>query len=191
MALIAYIVNDATVLLRDIAGDAAQKTATKINPSEDALAQIDHPAEDNTWHDVPNLSPAQLKAQAKNQYNANKPFGKDDLKNAAGDAAGSATGTRDPAEAGNIAANQGSEGIDARGGANSAIDNLREKASANVPEDSKDRAREQRDQTRDYQNRTKGYLQGKVPKERRDQTIYRLKKMIIEIQSHSDCKYCL
>ena len=29
----------------------------------------------------------------------------------------------------------------------------------------------------------------KVPKERREQAIWRLKKMIIEIQGHADCKH--
>lgn len=42
--------SDATVLLRDIAGDAATKAATKVNPDDEKLAQIDQPAEDNTWH---------------------------------------------------------------------------------------------------------------------------------------------
>ena len=48
--------NDATVLLRDIAGDAATKAATKINPSEEQLAQLDKPAEDNTWHEKPDFN---------------------------------------------------------------------------------------------------------------------------------------
>lgn len=33
------------------------------------------------------------------------------------------------------------------------------------------------------------YLNEKVPEERRDQFIGRVKKMLVEIQSHSDCKY--
>lgn len=187
-SLTASTVSDATVLLRDIAGDAAQKTATKINPSEDALNQIDAPAEDNTWHDVPNLSPSELKAQAQNKFNANTPFSKGDVKNAAGDASGAATGTRDPAEAGVVAQDQGSGGVDARGGANAAVGNLRDTASANMSEEQKDMVREKKDQAHDYKNRTRGYMQEKVPKERREQTVYRLKKMIVEIQSHSDCK---
>lgn len=44
------LVSDATVLLRDMAGDAATKAATKVNPDDEKLAQIDQPAEDNTWH---------------------------------------------------------------------------------------------------------------------------------------------
>lgn len=41
---------------------------------------------------------------------------------------------------------------------------------------------------RELSDRTKAYLSEKVPKERREQTIWRLKKMIIEIQGHEDCK---
>lgn len=178
---------DASVLLRDIAGDAAQKTATKINPSEDALNQIDQPADDNTWHDVPNLSPANLRAQAKEQYNKQKPFSRNDVQNAAGDATQTAhpSGSRDPADAALLEAesrDQGTDsGLDPQAGANSAAANLRGQASANIPDETKDKARDGRD-------RTKNYLREKLPKERREQTIFRLKKMIVEIQSHSDCK---
>lgn len=37
-------------------------------------------------------------------------------------------------------------------------------------------------------DKTKNYLSEKIPKERREQTVWRLKKMIIEIQGHADCK---
>ena len=175
--------SDFTVLLRDIAGDAAQNAATRINPSEDALNQIDAPAEDNTWHDVPKIG--DLKAQAQSQFNKNKPFSKGDLQDAAGDASANAAGTRDPAQAGAVAGDQGMDGVDAAGGASAAAGTLKDKASVNVPDETKDQAR---DKANDLKARSKGYMQNKIPKERRDQTIYRLKKMIVEIQSHSDCE---
>ena len=174
------------MLLRDIAGDAAQKTATKINPSEDQLNQIDEPAADNTWHDVPDLSAGNLRAQARDQYNKQKPFSRNDLQNAAGDATQSAhpAGSRDPADAAMLEAdsrNQGTtSGMDPRSGADNATSNLRGTASENIPDETQDRAR-------NTKNRTANYAKSKLPKERRDQTIFRLKKMIIEIQSHSDC----
>ena len=180
-------VTDASVLLRDIAGDAAQKTATRINPSEDQLNQIDEPADDNTWHDVPNLSRDNLKAQARDHYNKQKPFSRSDLQNAAGDATQTAhpSGSRDPADAAALEAdsrNQGtSSGMDPQAGAENAVGNLKGTASQNVPDETKDRARDQK-------NRTAEYMRGKLPKERRDQTIFRLKKMIVEIQGHSDCR---
>jgi hypothetical protein len=182
-----FQVSDASVLLRDIAGDAAQKTATRINPSDDRLNQIDEPADDNTWHDVPNLSAANLKSQARDQYNKQKPMSRNDLKNAAGDATQTAhpSGSRDPADAAQLEAdsrNQGTDsGMDPRAGANQALGNLRGTASQNIPDETKEQAR-------DTKNRTQDYMRSKIPKERRDQTIFRLKKMIVEIQSHSDCK---
>lgn len=182
---------DASVLLRDIAGDAAQNAATRINPSEDALNQIDQPADDNTWHDVPNLSPSNLRAQAKDQYNKQKPFSRGDVKNAAGDATQTAhpSGSRDPTDAAKLegeSRNQGIDsGLDPEAGADRAMGNLRNQASANVPDETKDQVR---DTARDTRDRTRNYMREKLPKERREQTIFRLKKMIVEIQSHSDCK---
>ncbi|KAK4691256.1 hypothetical protein P7C71_g5702, partial [Lecanoromycetidae sp. Uapishka_2] len=179
------LLSDASVLLRDIAGDAAQKTATKINPSDDQLNQIDEPADDNTWHDVPNLSPANLKAQAKDQYNKQKPMSRNDLQNAAGDATQAAhpSGSRDPADAAMREAearDQGTDsGMDPQAGAYQAKDKLMNTASANIPDETKDKARNTRD-------RAQNYARQKIPKERRDQTIFRLKKMIVEIQGHSD-----
>ena len=41
--------SDASVLLRDIAGDAAQNAATRINPSDEQLSQIDDLAEETYY----------------------------------------------------------------------------------------------------------------------------------------------
>ena len=41
------------MLIRDIAADASQKAANQVRPSEEKLAQIDEPAEENTWHEKP------------------------------------------------------------------------------------------------------------------------------------------
>ena len=179
-------VSDATVLLRDMAGDAAQKAANKVNPSQDELNRIDEPADDNTWHDTPDFSRDNIKGQFKSRA----PLSKGDLKDAAGDASQQAQGTRDPQEGADYAAQQGQQGrdpgVDAQGGARAAASTLKNKLSDNVPDDQKDRAREKRDQSK---QRTRDYFQGKLPQERRDQTIYRLKKMVVEIQGHPDCKY--
>lgn len=172
-----------------MAGDAAQKTAEKVNPSEDQLKQIDEPEADNTWHDVPDLSPSNLKNQAKATYNDNKPFNKDQAKNALGDATQAAhpSGSRDPTDAAELAArdqrNDTSSGVDATKGAQAGADKLHAQAKQNVPEETQERARDTKD-------RTKNYLKEKLPEERRDQTIYRLKKMIVEIQGHQDCELC-
>jgi hypothetical protein len=66
-------VSDAVVLLRDIAGDTAIKAASKLRPDEDALAQIDQPAEENVWHEKPDINTESLKAQFKEQTGRFKP----------------------------------------------------------------------------------------------------------------------
>jgi len=175
-------VSDATVLLRDIAGDAATKTAQKVNPSEDELAQIDEPAEDNTWHETPDFSRDNLK----NQVQSRMPIGKKEAKDAMGDATQAAhpSGSRDPEEAADLAARdqqQGTNsGVDAQQGAKQGAQALKDKVSNNTDEDTKQQARE-------YRERTGNYFKDKMPKERREQIIYRLKKMVVEIQGHEDC----
>jgi Family of unknown function (DUF5923) len=46
-----------------MASDTATKAATKLRPDEDALAQIDQPAEENVWHEKPDTDA--LKSQVK------------------------------------------------------------------------------------------------------------------------------
>ena len=156
--------NDAFVLVRDVASDGAQNAANKFRPSDEQISQIDRPADDNTWHENPDMSGGKLKEQFKSQYDKNKPFGKDEAKSAA--------------EESKAAHAEG--GTDA--GAATGAQNLKDKASANVPEDTKQKGREAFD-------KTKNYLGDKMPKERREQTIWRLKKMIVEIQGHQDCMF--
>lgn len=180
--------SDASILLRDIAGDAAQNAANRVNPSQDQLSQIDHAADDNTWHDTPDLSRDNLRNQVKNQYNKQKPFSREDAKNAAGDATQNAhpSGSRDPADAAQLAQQEqqygNDSGLDAKSGAAAGYQNLRDQASQNIPQETQDRAK-------NAASRTKDYAKNKLPQERRDQTIYRLKKMIVEIQGHQDCRY--
>ena len=172
------VVNDATILLRDIAGDAAQNAATRVNPSEDQLNQIDHAAEDNTWHDVPKFS----KEDLRQQWNDRKQFGKKQAGEAAGDATEAAhpDGSRDPTDTAALAADdqqQGTaSGVDAQAGAQAGAQALKDRVDPQT-----------QDKTRELRERTQNYLKTKMPKERREQTIWRLKKMIIEIQGHQDC----
>jgi len=171
------LLSDATILLRDIAGDAATKAADRVNPTEDQLQQIDRPADDNTWHDVPDMSKGNLQSQLKNK----SPWSKKDAENVAGDVTQAAhpQGSRDPTDAAGLAAREGQTGDQTGLDAQAAIGETKQKISENIPEEDKDRARQQRD-------RLNNYLKGKMPRERREQTIWRLKKMIVEIQGHQD-----
>lgn len=171
------LLSDATVLMRDIAGDAAQNTANKVKPSEDELSTIDRPADDNTWHEVPDLSKQNLTGQVK----AKVPFGKKDAQQAAGDVTQAAhpEGSRDPADVANAGALEAQNGQPTGLDAQNAAGTAKQKLSENIPEEEKDRARRQRE-------RMNNYLKGKMPEERREQTIWRLKKMVVEIQGHQD-----
>jgi hypothetical protein len=177
-------VNDATILIRDIAGDAAQKAANKVNPSDEQLNQIDKPADDDTWHDVPDLSRGNLKNQLKETYNKNGGDSKKgNLKEALGDASQAAhpDGSRDPHDVGDAAAQDQQQGLkEALGDTSQAgASTLKQKVSENTSGETKEQARTRKEQA-------KNYLSSKMPEKRRDQTIWRLRKMVVEIQGHPD-----
>ncbi|KYG40630.1 hypothetical protein M433DRAFT_160147 [Acidomyces richmondensis BFW] len=175
------LLSDASILLRDIAGDAATKAASKVKPSEEELAQIDQHAEDNTWHEAPDLS----KESLRNKIQSRLPIGKKDVQDATATATQAAdpAGSSDPAAVAAKAAQDqqtgGQTGVDAVGGVKAGAGNLKQKISDNTPE-------ERKQQLREYRERTRNYFKGKMPKDRRDQLILRLKKMVVEIQGHQD-----
>ena len=172
-----------------MAGDAASTAANKVNPSDEQLSQLDKPAEDNTWHDVPDLSRDNLKNQAKATYDKKSPLKKKDLQDAMGDANETAdpSGSRDPTATAQHVADTKQEdtdadtGVDGAAGAKAGLTTLKDRASANIPGDAKDRSKR-------TVEKSKNYLYDKMPQERREQTIWRLKKMVVEIQGHQDCK---
>ncbi|EOD44352.1 hypothetical protein UCRNP2_8965 [Neofusicoccum parvum UCRNP2] len=157
------LLNDASIIVRDMAGDAATKTASSVKPNEEQLSQIDEPAADNTWHEVPDVKA--MKAQAKEKYSQNKVWGKKEAQEAAENSARVAD----------------SEGTDA--GATVGAEDLKQRIRENVPEEDREKAD---NKARELRERSQNYLKTKMPKERREQTIWRLKKMIVEIQGHQD-----
>ncbi|OJD11993.1 hypothetical protein AJ78_07351 [Emergomyces pasteurianus Ep9510] len=161
------LLRDATILMRDMASDAAQRAAGRIRPSEEEIAGIDEPAEENVWHDKPNLSADKLKSQVKSQVGQKKEKASKDAQDA------TVTANRAAREEGPPG------GVDTRSGAAAGAQVAKERVSENVPEETKARGRE-------LSERTKEFLREKMPQERRDQTIWRLKRMIVEIQGQSD-----
>ena len=159
-------VSDATILIRDMAGDAATNAASKVRPSEDKLNQIDAPAEDNTWHDAPDLSKENVRSQLQSVY---KKAPTEDAKDAANT---TLEGARQP---------DGS--VNPQAGAVTAANVASEKINANVPDEDKEAAK---NTAAEYRRRAREYLDKKIPQERRDQTIWRLKKMVLECQQHPD-----
>lgn len=152
-------VKDSTVLLRDIAGDAATTAATKVRPSEEQLAQMDKPAEDNVWHEKPDFSKESLKKQAQNAYGGNP---KKDAK----DVADATTAKADKA-----AAQQAAKDV------------AKAKAQENVDDETKQKIKKRNEE---YRRKATDYFNKKMPQERKDQFIFRLKKMVLECQQHAD-----
>ncbi|KAI1204366.1 uncharacterized protein F4807DRAFT_447424 [Annulohypoxylon truncatum] len=161
------LLNDATILFRDIAGDAATNAASTLKPAHEDLAQIDRPAEDNVWHEAPDFSKTTVKSQLQNIYKS-KP-GEDAQKvvssgaQAAQQSDGSAT--------------------DRLNAAQNATGGVVEQAKSNVDPDTRESVQQA---SKQYGARTRQYLSKKMPEERRDQTIWRLKKMVVECQQHPD-----
>lgn len=149
--------SDASVLLRDIAGDAATNAAGKVRPGEEKLSQIDRPAEDNTWHDAPDLSKDNLRKQLQSSYKGNDPE-KD------------ASAVLENAQA----AGHDEKGFDANAGVDAAKHTVKERTG--ISSEDTDAAKEAaRKRTAEYRARTQDYLRKKMPQERREQTIWRLK----------------
>jgi len=156
-----------------------------MNPSQDELDNIDAPAADHEWHDAPNFSRDNLKQQFREKVDRNKPVDRNDLRDVAGNMTQAAdpNGSRDPRQTAQVAAQDQREGtntgVDVATGLRQGINDLQRRVDENTSEDQKQRGRE-------YRDRTKNYFQEKMPKDRREQTIWRLKKMVVEIQSHQD-----
>lgn len=180
------LLKDASILLRDMAGDAATNAAARVKPGEGDLAQIDRPADDNTWHDTPDFSKDNFKKQVQGFYKGDV---KEDLQAAVsqGTSAAHPEGSSDPRDlAGRTAQDQQtgtSSGVDARSGAQAAVGTLQDRLNANVDPETREKAQSK---AKEYRARAKDYLGRKVPQERREQTIWRLKKMVLECQQHPD-----
>ncbi|KAK6348932.1 hypothetical protein TWF730_009692 [Orbilia blumenaviensis] len=183
------LLTDSTILFRDIASDVAQKAGGKLQPSQDQLGQIDKPAEENAWHEAPDLSRNALQGRAKGAFNKNAPVNTEDVKQAVGETAATAhpEGSRNPRDLAGQAAGEyqtGSQsGINAQGGVQAGFNTLDARKDDQQFEEQKNKVKET---SNEYKRRASDYLGGKMPQERRDQTIYRLKKMVVEIQGHED-----
>lgn len=165
------LLKDASILLRDMAGDAAGNAASRVRPSEEQLGQIDNAADDNTWHEAPKFDKEGLKKSAQGLY---KGDAKQDAKNIAKEGA-------------DAAAPKGSEttakDADGQAGKSAVKDGLKKKIDQNVDQETQDNLKARNEE---YRRRAREYLNKKMPEERKDQIIWRLKKMVIECQQHPD-----
>lgn len=173
------ILSDSQYILRDVLADGAANAANLARPDEEKLAQVDHPAPADVFHDAEGT-------KGPNDSIAN-PSEAEQIKNAANSAQDKAT------EIGNVAANHVDKSANqlsaqADAGANkdevasqaaSQAKSLKNKIGNLIPEQHKEKVDE-------HVAKTKDYFKQKFPEERRNQFIYRLKKMIAEIQKHKD-----
>ncbi|KAG6298457.1 hypothetical protein E4U44_001100 [Claviceps purpurea] len=163
------LLNDSVVIFRDMIGDAATNAAGKIRPSEDELSQVDSAAEDNTWHEKPDFSKENLQKQAKGVY------GGDPTK----DAKDVASATQE------AAAPHGSKSdkVDSDAAQQTLKSSVQQKVDDNVDPETKEKIKQRNE---DYRRKTKEYFNKKMPEERQEQIIFRLKKMVLECQQHPD-----
>lgn len=123
----------------------------------------------------------------RNQIKSKTPFNKGDAKKAMGDAseASNPSGERDPRATADLASREQQQepgqktSTDPMAGAKAGLNTIKGQVSDATPDDRKDQAKQ-------YKERTNNYLKNKMPKERREQTIWRLKKMVVEVQGHQD-----
>ncbi len=136
-----------------MAGDAATNTATKLRPSEEKLNQIDTPADDNTWHDAPDFS--NVKSQLQRVYKKSPSQDAKDAANTTVEGARQPDGTPSP-----------------QAGAETAAGVVSENINANISEEDREAAKTT---AAEYRRRAREYLNKKVPQERRDHIVWRLK----------------
>ncbi|KAG6003594.1 hypothetical protein E4U21_001881 [Claviceps maximensis] len=163
------LLNDSIVLFRDMAGDAATSAAGRIRPSEEQLSQVDSAAQDNTWHDKPDLSKENLQKQAKGIYGGNAKKDAQDVANATQNAA--------------LPQGQKSDQVDHAAAQNTLKTAAQQKVDENVDPETKEKIKKRNEE---YRRKTKEYFNKKMPEERKDQIVFRLKKMVLECQQHPD-----
>ncbi|CAE6470084.1 unnamed protein product [Rhizoctonia solani] len=200
------LLSDFGIIGRDLFARGASKALDATRPTEEQLAHVDDAAPSDQWKSTegrvvgPNETPT---LQVKN------PAGNGDIQHHPheGTTVGYTDGTRKDlngvqadAQALKEQGLQKKEQFKAEGDAHArevqarvegapdeekgevAKKSLREKIMGvrdRIPQEHKDRANEQYDKTRDF-------LRDEFPEERRDQFIYRMKKVIVECQKHDD-----
>ncbi|QRW17273.1 hypothetical protein RhiXN_05275 [Rhizoctonia solani] len=177
------LLSDFGIIGRDLFARGASKALDATRPTEEQLAHVDDAAPSDQWKSTegrvvgPNETPT---LQVKN------PAGNGDIQHhphegtTVGSAEEGAVKAEGDAHAREVQARV--EGAPDEEKGEVAKKSLREKIMGvrdRIPQEHKDRANEQYDKTRDF-------LRDEFPEERRDQFIYRMKKVIVECQKHDD-----
>ncbi|RKF71801.1 Uncharacterized protein C32A11.02c [Golovinomyces cichoracearum] len=175
------LLKDATIILRDIAGDTAHKVARYVSPSEEQLSRLDEPAAQNTWHKAQESG---LKDNFGNNIKQNS-SNKGGVNNSSSNSnkAKQAEFPQHP-----VQSQEQKNNSQSRSSLMSSFQDtnhlIRDRASEIVPEGIKKQINEQRKTGLDY-------LSTKLPEERREQTKSRLKKLVLECQEHEDYHHAI
>lgn len=154
-----------------MAGDAATSAAGRIRPSEEQLGQMDRAAEDNTWHEKPDLSKDSLKKQAKGIYGGDPKKDAQEVADATTNAALPQGADTDP------------DRVDTVAGQSVLKTTAQQKIDEKIDPETKEKIKKRNEE---YRRKTKEYFNKKMPEERKDQIIFRLKKMVLECQQHPE-----
>ncbi|KAI0999577.1 hypothetical protein K3495_g8621 [Podosphaera aphanis] len=152
------LLKDTSIILRDITSDTAQKAVNFVNPSNEEMMQVDDAAASSTWHDIPRINGGKLKETLRSSTSG---------RNAFRPATSSSQG-------GSI---QSESGFNVRIPGNDMSD---------VTDDSPHNSSDVRAGGFGKLDKTRSYLSGKLPPQRREKTIFRIKKLIVECQEHPD-----
>ncbi|RKF59298.1 Uncharacterized protein C32A11.02c [Erysiphe neolycopersici] len=176
------LLKDASILIREIVGDTAQKFAEYASPSEGELSQIDNPASQNTWYEGTNISGQSLKDRVK--YFMPNLQSKERLQETSSTSqAFHSDDSRNPYEAAIRSTQEyqmGPQSSPSQQSFNQEYNSpAREKVSGKLPEGSIKQVSENREQAMSY-------LSGKLSDDRRERTKFRLKKLVSECQENHD-----
>ncbi|KAI0057660.1 hypothetical protein BV25DRAFT_1970625 [Artomyces pyxidatus] len=170
------LLSDFSVIGRDILARAASHAAESVRPDQDALNNVDRPAPSDQHHphegtEVENDGEVRSGDEAFNQARDTAYNAKD---RAAETAQAQANETADQVTDDNVDPEMKKQGLMSR------LQGLKNGLSDRIPQEHKDTARDKVDHSRQV------LLEEYFPEDRRDQFIYRGKKVIIECQKHND-----
>ncbi|EKM56742.1 uncharacterized protein PHACADRAFT_91847 [Phanerochaete carnosa HHB-10118-sp] len=177
------LLSDFSVIGRDLFARGAAKAAEMARPDEERLRTVDDTAPNDTFHtededgtvrrgDEVVDQAQQMKGEAQDRALDEAQRQKDDTMNAVG---------------GDPVPDNSEEAEAKKNGFMNKLRNTRDNFFDRVPQEHKDRANEQKDRANEHFDRTKRFLADEYfPEERRDQFIFRGKKVVVECQKHKD-----
>ncbi|KHJ34492.1 hypothetical protein EV44_g6503 [Erysiphe necator] len=176
------LLKDASVLLREVVGETAQKAVEYVSPSQDELSQIDNPAAKNTWHEVTDISSHSLKDRVKS-YMPNLQNKERLQESSMKGHAFHSDESRNPYQSAIRSTPEHKMGpqssVSQQSFNQDASLKSKDRISGNFSEGSIKQGSE-------YRERAIDYLSGKFSEDRREKTKYRLQNLVLECQKHHD-----